>query len=140
LETGLTMTKYLRFGFGIVAGVLLACGMAAGITSGWAQNTVLNPVVTVTTVTSPTAIQIIGTNASRKDFRICNAGTGIMWIWPGALSPALSAYELPALASGTTTCFTPPDASVGPGAAGQGNSWNAQGAGASGPVSFFEWD
>lgn len=134
------MTKYLRFGFGIVAGVLLACGMAAGIFSAQAQNTLLNPIVTVTTVTSPTAIQIIGTNGSRKAFRICNAGTGIMWIWPGALSPAVSAYELPALSSGTTVCFTPPDGSIGNGASGQGNSWNAQGAGASGPVSFFEWD
>jgi hypothetical protein len=134
------MRHYLRFGFGVIAGCLLACAMAASIFTASAQNTLLNPVVTVTTVTSPTAIQIAGQNPGRKDFRICNAGTGIMWIWPGALSPAVSAYELPALSSGTTVCFTPPDGSVGSGAAGQGNSWNAQGAGASGPVSFFEWD
>jgi hypothetical protein len=132
--------RLLKFAVGVIVGVALAAAMAAGIFTASAQNTVLNPVVTVTTVTSPTAIQIIGQNPSRKDFRICNPGTGIMWIWPGALSPALSAYELPALSSGTTGCFTPPDASAGPGAAGQGNSWNAQGAGASGPVSVFEWN
>ena len=134
------MRKYTQLALGVIAGALLACGMAASIFTASAQNTLLNPIVTVTTVTSPTAIQIIGTNGSRKAFRICNAGTGVMWIWPGALSPAVSAYELPALSSGTTVCFTPPDGSIGSGASGQGNSWNAQGAGASGPISVFEWN
>jgi hypothetical protein len=132
------MRQHLKFATGVIVGVLLACAMTAGILSAAAQNTVLNPSVTVTTVTSPTALQIIGQNPTRKDIRICNAGTGVMWIWPGALSPALSAYELPALSSGTTVCFTPPDAAAT--GAGQGNSWNAQGAGASGPVSVFEWN
>ena len=135
------MRRYLNFGFGIIAGVLLAAGMAAGIFNASAQTTNLTPVVTVTTVTSPTAIQIIGQNPGRKSIQICNAGTGIMWIWPGALSPAVSAYELPALSSGTTVCFVPPafaGTNTGQGS-GFGNSWNAQGAGASGPMSVFEW-
>jgi hypothetical protein len=133
------MKDYLKFGFGIIAGVLLACGMAAGIFSATAQTTQLAPNVTVTSVTSPTAVQIIGTNPGRKDIRICNVGTGVLWIWPGALSPAVSAYELPALSSGTTVCFTPPDGAVGAGASGQGNSWNAQAVTTTGPASVFEW-
>jgi hypothetical protein len=133
------MTQYLKFGFGIIAGVLLAAGMAAGIFSATAQTTQLAPVATVTSVTSATGVQIIGQNAGRKDIRICNVGTGVMWIWPGPLTPALSAYELPALSSGTTVCFTPPDGSTGSGNTGQGNSWNAQAVSTTGPISVFEW-
>jgi hypothetical protein len=133
------MTQYLKFGFGIIAGVLLAAGMAAGIFSATAQTTQLGPVATVTSVTSATAVQIIGQNPGRKDIRICNVGTGVQWIWPGPLSPALSAYELPALSSGTTVCFTPPDGSTGAGNTGQGNSWNAQAVSTTGPISVFEW-
>ncbi len=135
------MRHYLKFGFGVIAGCLLACAMAAGVFTATAQTTNLTPVVTVTTVTSPTAVQIIGQNPSRKSIQICNAGPGIMWIWPGALSPAVSAYELPALSSGTTVCYVPPafaGSNSGQGS-GFGNSWNAQGAGASGPVSVFEY-
>lgn len=135
------MWTYSKFAIGIVVGVLLAAAMAAGVFTATAQTTNLTPVVTVTTVTSPTAIQIIGQNPTRKSIQICNAGTGIMWIWPGALSPAVSAYELPALSSGTTVCFVPPAFAGGNtgGGSGFGNSWNAEGAGASGPVSVFEW-
>lgn len=119
----------------IVAG-LLACAGSIGV---YAQNTLLNPFATVTSVTT-TAVQIIGANASRRDIRICNVGTGIVWIWPGALSPAVSAYELPALSTGTTVCFTPPDGTVGSGNSGQGASWNAQAVSTTGPVSVIEWD
>ena len=133
------MRKYSQLAFGVIAGVLLACAMAASIFTATGQTTNLTPNVTVTTVTSPTAIQIIGQNPGRKSIQICNAGTGIMWIWPGALSPALSAYELPALSSGTTVCFVPPIFAGGVAGSSVGNSWNAEGAGASGPVSVFEW-
>jgi hypothetical protein len=133
------MTRHLKFAVGVIVGVALAAAMAFGIFTAQAQTTNLTPVVTVTTVTSPTAIQIIGQNPGRKSIQICNAGTGIMWIWPGALSPALSAYELPALSSGTTVCFVPPIFAGGVAGSSVGNSWNAEGAGASGPVSVFEW-
>jgi hypothetical protein len=133
------MRHYLKFGIGVIAGCLLAAAMTAGIFTASAQTTQLAPNVTVTSVTSPTAVQIIGTNPGRKDIRICNVGTGVLWIWPGPLSPAVSAYELPALSSGTTVCFTPPDGSVGAGNSGQGNSWNAQAVSTTGPISVFEW-
>ena len=97
-----------KFALGIVAGVLLAAVMAASIFTATAQTTNSAPNVTVTSVTSATAVQIIGQNPGRKSIQICNVGTGVQWIWPGPLSPAVSAYELPALCTGTTTCFTPP--------------------------------
>ena len=133
------MVNQSKFALGVVAGVILAAGMAASVFGVSAQTTQLAPNVTVTSVTSATGVQIIGSNPGRKGIRICNVGTGVQWIWPGALSPAVSAYELPALATGTTVCFTPPDGVMGPGNVGQGNSWNAQAVSTTGPLSVFEW-
>ena len=65
-------------------------------------------------ITSTAALQVIGSNPGRKSIQVCNVGSAVMWIWPGALSPATSAYELPALATGTTTCLTPPTGANGP--------------------------
>ena len=135
------MRQYTQLAIGVTAGVLLAGAMAAGIFTAAAQTTNLTPVVTVTTITSPTAVQIIGQNPTRKSIQICNTGTGVLWIWPGALSPAVSAYELPALSSGTTTCYVPPafsGSNSGQGS-GFGNSWNAQAVTTSGPVAVFEY-
>lgn len=125
------MTRILSF---LAAGAL-ALAMSFGV---YAQVGVLAPAVTLTTVTT-TAVQIIGTNAARKTIQICNAGTSILWIWPGALSPAVSAYELPALSSGTTVCFTPPTGFGTQGTNSAGNSWNAQSVTTSGAASVFEW-
>ena len=134
------MVNQSKFALGVVAGVLLAGGMTAGVLTATAQTTNLTPVATVTaSITSTTALQVIGSNPGRKSIQICNVGTAVMWIWPGALSPATSAYELPALATGTTTCFTPPVFSGGPSGSGFGNSWNAQSAGASGVISVLEY-
>jgi hypothetical protein len=134
------MKHYLKFGFGVIAGCLLAAGMAAGIFTATAQTTNLTPVATVTgSITSTAALQVIGSNPGRKSIQVCNVGTAVMWIWPGALSPATSAYELPALSSGTTTCLTPPAGANGPSGSTVGNSWNAQSAGASGVISILEW-
>ena len=134
------MKHYLKFGFGVIAGCLLAAGMAAGIFTAAAQTTNLTPVATVTgSITSTAALQVIGSNPGRKSIQVCNVGTAVMWIWPGALSPATSAYELPALATGTTTCLTPPTGANGPNGSTVGNSWNAQSAGASGVISVLEW-
>ncbi len=117
-----------------LAAGLMACAMSFGIVH--AQNTNLGPVATVTSVASGPGVQIIGANPTRKSIRICNVGTGLIWIWPGPLSPPLSAYELPALASGTTTCW---ESSTTAGGAGIGNSWNAGAASTTGPVSVFEF-
>ena len=134
------MKHYLKFGFGVIAGCLLAAGMAAGIFTAAAQTTNLTPVATVTgSITSTAALQVIGSNPGRKSIQVCNVGSAVMWIWPGALSPATSAYELPALATGTTTCLTPPTGANGPNGSTVGNSWNAQSAGASGVISVLEW-
>jgi hypothetical protein len=131
--------RHLKFAVGVIAGVALAAAMAFGIFTAQAQTTNLTPAVTVTSVTSAVGVQVIASNPGRKSIQICNVGTGIVWIWPGALTPAVSAYELPALASGTTVCFTPPVFSGGPSGSGLGNSWNAQAVSTTGPVSVFEW-
>ena len=134
------MVNQSKFALGIVAGVILAAGMAASIFGVSAQTTNLTPVATVTaSITSTTALQVIGSNPGRKSIQVCNVGTAVMWIWPGALSPATSAYELPALSSGTTTCLTPPNFAGGSTGSTMGNSWNAQSAGASGVISVLEW-
>lgn len=133
------MKHYLKFGFGVIAGVALAAAMAFGIFTASAQTTNLTPNVTTTSVTSTTAVQIIGTNPGRKSIQICNIGTGVQWIWPGPLSPTVSAYELPALSSGTTVCFTPPSFSGGANGSTMGNSWNAIAVSTTGSISVFEW-
>ena len=134
------MRQYTQLAIGVVAGVGLAGFMAASIFNASAQTTNLTPVATVTgSITSTAALQVIGSNPGRKSIQVCNVGTAVIWIWPGALSPATSAYELPALSSGTTTCLTPPTGANGPSGSTVGNSWNAQSACASGVISVLEW-
>ena len=134
------MRQYTQLAIGVVAGVGLAGVMAASIFTASAQTTNLTPVATVTgSITSTAALQVIGSNPGRKSIQVCNVGTAVIWIWPGALSPATSAYELPALSSGTTTCLTPPTGANGPSGSTVGNSWKAQSAGASGVISVLEW-
>jgi len=122
---------------------IFIAGAVALLLSGgvmWAQSTQLAPAATVTTLTGTTSSQVIGTNPSRKAIQICNVGTTIVWIAPTGVSP-ISAYELPALASGTTTCYPssltfPPATANSP-----GQSWNAVVVGGSsgGTVSVFEY-
>ena len=64
------MKHYLKFGFGVIAGCLLAAGMAAGIFTATAQTTNLTPVATVTgSITSTAALQVIGSNPGRKSIQ-----------------------------------------------------------------------
>lgn len=120
----------------VVAG-LLACAVSAGVVM--AQVGFLAPIATVTTFSgAAAAAQIVASNPSRKSIQICNSGTNILWIWPGNTSPAVSAYELPALSTGTTTCFTPPTGAAGT-AGSAGAQWNAQPTAAPGQVTVFEW-
>lgn len=113
---------------------LFALAMSLGAV--FAQTGAGAPFVTsVAVATSSTAV--VAANPSRKSIQICNAGTTVVWIWPGT-STALSAYELPALATGTTTCFSPPTGAAG--AAGSaGAAWYAASVSAAGLVSAFEW-
>jgi hypothetical protein len=132
--------KHLKFAVGVLVGVALAAAMAFGVFTAQAQTTNLTPVATVTTLSGTTGAQVIGQNPGRKSIQICNVGTFVVWIWPGALSPAVSAYELAALSSGTTQCYTPPTFAGGPAGSTLGNSWNAQSVNVSGGViSVFEY-
>jgi hypothetical protein len=123
-------------------GILLAAAMAFGyVESGFAQNTLTSsPAVSVATGTSAAPIQqVLPQNPGRKQAKICNVGTNVVWIWPGTATP-VSAYELPALSTGTTTCFTEPDGAVGPGGAGHGQAWYMESVTSGvGTVAGFEW-
>jgi hypothetical protein len=107
------------------------------------QTTNLAPVATITALTTTTNTQIIGQNPTRKGIQICNVGAAAVWIWPGPLSPVLSAYEIPAVSSNTVSCY--PSASVNFPAGGAsglnapGNSWNANALSPGTTVSVFEW-
>jgi hypothetical protein len=117
-----------------LAAGLIACALSFGVV--YAQNTNLSPVVTSTTLTAGAATQIIGQNPSRKSIQICNVGTTVVMIWPGTPTTFVSAYELPALSTGTTVCWIPPAASA---PAAVGNSWGANSFTSTGQVSVFEF-
>jgi hypothetical protein len=122
----------------LIAGIL-ASAMSFGVV--FAQTGQLAPVATVTPLTAGVATQIIGTNASRKTIQICNVGTTVVMIWPGpATTTFVSAYELPALSSGTTVCFTPPNGfQPGQGGNSAGNSWGANSFTSTGSITVMEW-
>lgn len=122
--------RIVRF---IVAALVATC-IFSGL--ALAQVGALGPFVTAVTIpTSPT--QIVPANPSRRSIQICNAGTTVLWIWPGNAT-AVSAYELPALSSGTTVCFSPPTG--GGGDAGRaGAAWYASSVTSAGNASAFEW-
>jgi hypothetical protein len=121
-----------------IAAALLAGAAAIGLAHAQSTNLAPNATVTTTTSATPSAL-IIGTNPSRRQIRICNVGTTVIWIWPGPVTPTVSAYELPALSSGTTTCFTPPDAVAGPQGVGEGQQWSMESVAGGGSASVFEW-
>ncbi len=101
-----------------------------------AQTTALAPFVTTTALTT-TAATVVTANPTRRSVRVCNVGgTNPIWIWAGALSPAKSMDELPAVASAVVSCWTPPNGVVG----GLGAQFNAiiQG-GSTGAVSVEEY-
>ena len=129
----------MRF-FNYTIGGLLAVAMAIGLVTAQAQTGRPAPFVTVTTTTSGTPIQqIVSANTSRLSIQICNVGTNVIWIWPGPISPAVSALELPALSSGTTVCFSPPTGAAGD-KGGASAAWNMESVTSGvGTASVFEW-
>ena len=109
------------------------------------QGLVLNPNVLTYSCSSGcnnVATQIASTNPSRRSIWICNpTASVIVWIAPGSVTAAANgagSYSLPAVSSGTTTCWKTQDGVAGPG--GAGNSWNAIGASTPFTLSVFEWD
>lgn len=113
------MTKYLRFGLGIVAGVMLACAMAAGIFSATAQTTAAGPIMTVTTITGAGAsTQIAAANGSRRLIQICVTGSANGgWIAPGVPAVKNASIPLSAISTLVAACYTSP---ASPGLQGQG--------------------
>lgn len=105
----------------------------------WAQTTLLGPFATGVNVTTVSS-QIIGSNPSRKSIQICNpSATTIVWIAPAPTVPLANnggSISLPAVSSGTTTCFTPPTGVTG----GLGAAWNGISAGGNASVTVLEWD
>lgn len=117
----------------ILIAAVVACGAALGV--AWGQ---AGPAVTATSIVSNTPVQIIGQNPSRKMIQICNTGaTNGVWIWPGALSPTVSAYEIPPVTSNLTACYSPPTGSGTESQKNLGAAWNATGL--TGTVSVFEF-
>lgn len=105
------------------------------------QTTGLSPVATITALTTTTSTQIIGSNPTRKGIQICNVGAAAVWIWPGPLSPVLSAYEIPAVSSTVVSCFPSPSSNLQPTANNNsvGNSWNANALSPGTTVSVMEY-
>jgi hypothetical protein len=139
------MRQYLKFGFGIVAGVLLACGMAAGIYSAQAQTTFPGPIMTTITLTTTASTQIIAANPTRKLIQICNTGASNgVWIAPGP-GPAVANASIPlsALATLVATCYTsPPAPGIGgppPGPGGNGAAWFAIAPTTNVTLTILEW-
>lgn len=113
------MRKYLQLAFGVVAGVLLACAMAASIFTATAQSTATGPVMTVTTITGAGAsAQIAAANPTRKLIQICVTGSANGgWIAPGVPAVKNASIPLSAISTLVSTCYTSP---ASPGLQGQG--------------------
>src|SRR5215471_2961096 len=90
-----------------------------------AQQTILGPIIT-NTVVGTSAVQIIGTNPSRKAITICNSSnaTNNIAIVPSPLTPTAPGatglgVPLAAAASGFPNCFSSPG-----GTQSVGQAWN----------------
>jgi hypothetical protein len=138
------MRKYFQLALGIVAGVLLAGAMAAGIFTATAQSTALGPVMTVTTITGAGAsAQIAAANPTRKLIQICVTGSANgAWIAPGVPAVANASIPLSAISTLVATCYTSPPAPGLQGAGGGGGNGAAWfGIPAATPATFtvLEW-
>lgn len=107
-----------------------------------AQTTFPNPSGTaVSAGTGDTAAsrQVIGSNGSRKVLQICNPSASVIWwIAPAPITAAANgagSIGLPAVSSGTTTCYTTPIFSNSVGAA-----WNGIPASTPATLSIFEFN
>jgi hypothetical protein len=120
------MRQFSKFAFGIVAGVLLAGAMAAGIFTATAQTTFTGPVMTTVTLTTTASTQIIAANPSRRLIQICNVGASNgVWIAPTVPAVANASIPLSALSTLVDTCYTSPPVANPPAGGGNGAAWNA---------------
>lgn len=113
----------------------LACGVMA-------QTTFPNPsgtAVSATTGDTGASRQVIGSNGSRKVLQICNPSASVIWwIAPAPITAAANgagSIGLPAVSSGTTTCYTTPIFSNSVGAA-----WNGIPASTPATLSIYEFN
>ena len=106
------------------------------------QGLVLNPNVSTYacgTGCANAAAQIIGQNPTRRSIQICNPSAVIVWIAPGsttAVANGAGSIGLPAVSSGTTTCYTPPNGFSNF----VGNSWNVVGASTPFNMTVYEFN
>ena len=128
------MVSKSKFALGVVAGVMLAGVMAGSVLTATAQSTLTNSPAITTTALSTSSAQIIGTNATRKGIIICNPGAVVEWIAPApATAVANAGISLPAVATGTTACFTL-TGNIGS----VGNAWNGISASATPNITVLE--
>jgi hypothetical protein len=125
-----------------VAVALAAAVFFAAHTAVVSQGLVLNPQVTgFSSPANNAATQIIGQNPARKLLQICNpTASVIVWIAPTGVTVSANgagSIGLPAVSSGTTSCFTIPTV---PGGIAAGNSWSAIGASTPYTLTIFEYN
>jgi hypothetical protein len=128
-----------------LAAIPLAMAIAGGLGAlvqfseeASSQTTALGPFVTALTSVTSASTQIIGQNPARRAIQFCNPSTHIFWIAPQPVVAAANgagSISIPAVATGTTTCFTPP--SNVNGALGAG--WNGLDATSGGNLTILEY-
>ena len=119
-----------------VAGALAALVQFSDVAIS--QTTVLGPFVTALTSVTSASTQIIGQNPSRRLIQFCNPSTHIFWIAPQPIVAAVNgagSISIPAVATGTTTCFAPPSNVNG----GLGAGWNGLDATSGGNLTILEY-
>ena len=120
--------------------VLWLVALALGVK---AQTTNLNPAgtaVSATTGDNGASRQIIAANPTRRQLQICNPSASVIWwIAPSPITAAANgagSIGLPAVSSGTTTCYTTPNGfpnSVGA-------AWNGIPASTPAALSIYEFN
>lgn len=137
----------MQFGAHIYARILFAFMLLAVLVSLFmmknadAQPTAILPTITVTSVTTGAAVQIIAFNPSRRSFQICTA-TNPIWFAP--VNPASMTAVTPASGTGITiaagACFTPPSLITASGTSGgMGAAIQAIATGGTATVSVLEF-
>lgn len=96
-------------GIGLMLAALISYHPQDAIKPAHAQPTLLGPNATSVALTA-SSVPIIGINPSRHALQFCNPSASIETIAPAPLTPTTNSIgiTLPAVASGVTSCFSPP--------------------------------
>lgn len=137
----------IRENFGVIAAsfaLVAAIGLVlvgGNQRQAQAQLTIAMPIATVSAMTNASS-QIIAANPTRKSIQICNPTAVVMTIIPGTTAAVAggsttgNGITLPAVASGVTSCYTPPFYNSAPGA---GAAWQGILASSTGNALIMEW-